>query len=584
MSGASNERRGFWSILKMRCKSLFIPALAGLALFFFIAALAGGCGGWNGASGTPEETSRPSVINVSPADNARDVAVTRIVAATFGAAMDPSTIDALSFTLSQGEGFVAGDVAYYSAAKTAYFSPRDRLKNGSLYTATITVFARDLSGNSMADNFAWTFTTASGSPGVSDTTSPTVVSTVPSNTLNGVLVNQKLTVTFSEAMDPSTIGAASFTLKNITAGGTAVAGDVSCSGTIAVFLPAASLEGGALYSARVSTFARDLAGNALPGDFTWTFTTASATTAVDDVMGEYPGNPALDPEERAYYPCVLFDGALYRMWYDDGYGQLRYAASSDGVNWAAGVPVSGLSNARHPVVESVDGKYMIWYWDAGWDYTLNSIRTAESTDGISWTLDAVITQVGTSVINTGWNSGGRGFGDVFYNPAGSSAIVPPVDAASVWRNKFVMYYLCSYNTGLAVSADGRLWHGYNDGAAPIFAPEEAGAWDSGAVSAGTVIKIGGAYHMWYSGGQSANNEGIGHAQSEDGIIWARSADSILNRNNGVLWRNVRTYTPAVIYDPGFPGFKMWYTGLDSSGNYSVGYATLNSSGDSLRDR
>jgi hypothetical protein len=307
------------------------------------------------------------------------------------------------------------------------------------------------------------------------------------------------------------------------------------------------------------------------------------------ICEEYPANPVFDPAERVYYPSILFDGAIYHMWYDDGSGT-RYTTSTDGISWVAGTAVTGLINGRHALVKQVGVKYMIWYWDSSQLYSINDIRCAESTDGINWTSDAVITQVGTTVIagNPGvnWNAGSYGPCDVFYNPSGSATIVSPVDAATVWQNKFVMYYDGTTGAlediGLAVSADGKLWEGYNSGAAPVLAHGSSGAWDDGFATFCTVLKIGGAYHMWYSGGQTESNEGMGYAQSPDGISWNKyTSNPILHRSDGITWRTTRTYTPRVVYDSnGFSGhgentnLKMWYNGRDSGGNYALGYAKI----------
>jgi hypothetical protein len=303
---------------------------------------------------------------------------------------------------------------------------------------------------------------------------------------------------------------------------------------------------------------------------------------------QYPSNPVFDPAERVYYPCIIFNGATYQMWYDDGSGT-RYTTSSDGISWAAGTSVIGLTRGRHAVVKWVGTKYMVWYWDSGGIYySINDIRTAESNDGITWTSDAVITQVGTTVItgNAGvdWNASSYGPCEVFYNPAGSATIVAPVDASTVWQNKFVMYYDGTTggleDIGIAVSADGKLWQGYNGGAAPVLAHSGSG-WDSDFATFCSVQKIDGIYHMWYSGGQLVSNDGIGYAQSYDGITWTKYASNpIIHRSDGIVWRSDRTYTPRVLYDAsGFSGagesdqLKMWYNGT-AAGNYVLGYARI----------
>jgi len=302
---------------------------------------------------------------------------------------------------------------------------------------------------------------------------------------------------------------------------------------------------------------------------------------------EYPSNPVFDPAERAYYPCVIFNGTGYQLWYDDGTGT-RYTTSADGLTWAAGTPVNGLTNGRHAVVVNTGSKYIIWYEDSSQLYSINDIRTAESVDGINWTLDAPITQVGSTVI-TGiwpdWNRGSYGPCQVFYDAGGSSTIVVPADAASVWQNKFVMYYDGTdgglEDIGVAVSADGKLWQGYNGGVAPVLAHAGGTAWDSNYTTFCSVQKIGSLYHMWYSGGQAASNEGIGYAQSSDGVNWTRdTANPMMHFSDGISWRSVRTYTPRVLYDAAsFSGagesvqLKMWYNGT-TGGNYALGYASL----------
>ena len=309
----------------------------------------------------------------------------------------------------------------------------------------------------------------------------------------------------------------------------------------------------------------------------------SATNPAYNICTEDLSNPVFDPAEKAYYPSIVFDGSLYHLWYDNG-SETMYSTSADGITWAAGVLVSGLNpgHSRHPHVAQVGPGYRIWYEDDTLLYTVNAIRTAQSVDGINWTSDQTITQVGTSVI-TGtwpdWNTGTYGVCEVFYNAGGSGTITVPVNAASVWANKFVMYYDGTTGAvediGMAVSADGILWEGYNGGAAPVLAHSGGTAWDSDFTTFCSVVNIGGVYQMWYSGGQVASNEGIGYAQSPDGLTWTKDAGNpMLHMTDGVTWRSGRTYTPEVIYNAGGSGtIQMWYNGT-ASGNYALGHALI----------
>jgi hypothetical protein len=217
-----------------------------------------------GGGGT--DVTAPTVLSVVPAVSATSVAVNGNVNATFSEAMNASTITPTTFTLKQGATTVAGSVSY--SGTTATFNPTADLAGGTVYTATITTGARDVAGNALAAIKTWSFTTASGA----DITAPTVLSIVPAGNATSVAVNGNVTATFSEAMNASTITSTTFTLKQ---GATTVAGTVSYSGTTATFNPTADLAGGTVYTATITTGAKDLAGNALAAIKTWSFTTAS---------------------------------------------------------------------------------------------------------------------------------------------------------------------------------------------------------------------------------------------------------------------------------------------------------------------
>src|SRR5206468_3331186 len=86
----------------------------------------------------------------------------------------------------------------------------------------------------------------------------------------GVAISAKLAATFSEAMDPLTISTTSFTLMQ---GGTPIAGTARYAGVTATFTPASNLAPLTDYTATITTAAKDLAGNALVTNFSWSFTT-----------------------------------------------------------------------------------------------------------------------------------------------------------------------------------------------------------------------------------------------------------------------------------------------------------------------
>jgi glucose/arabinose dehydrogenase len=121
-----------------------------------------------------------------------------------------------------------------------------------------------------------------------DTTPPTVSSTTPANNAGGVPISAKVSATFSEAMDASTITGTTFQLKD--AGGNTVAGSVAYdpAATTATLTPSASLTAGATYTATVKGGApgvKDAAGNALAADRSWSFTTATPSACPCSLWG-----------------------------------------------------------------------------------------------------------------------------------------------------------------------------------------------------------------------------------------------------------------------------------------------------------
>ncbi|MGD0352073.1 MAG: ice-binding family protein [Dehalococcoidia bacterium] len=236
------------------------------------------------------------VISANPANSAQGVPVSNKITATFNRAMTPSTLTTATFTVKQGETPVSGTVTYDGT--TATFTPTTILAFCTIYTATITIGAKDLGGNALANDYVWNFFTTcpteskpgtrggpttrgyTGSPpitvkpnGIPTNLLPTVISTIPVDTATGVAVNSQIFATFSQAMNRLTITNATFTLMQ---GVTPVAGAVTFAGLTAIFTPAASLAPGTTYTATITTGARDLSGNALAFNKVWTFTTAAA--------------------------------------------------------------------------------------------------------------------------------------------------------------------------------------------------------------------------------------------------------------------------------------------------------------------
>ena len=132
------------------------------------------------------DTTAPAVGGVSPADGSANVALDANAEAAFSEAMDPSTVTDSTFTLTRqgATAPVAAAVSYDGASKKAVLDPARDLEASSAYTATIKGGpngAKDLAGNPLAEDKAWSFTMAAPT----DTKPPeTTIYNGPSGTVN----------------------------------------------------------------------------------------------------------------------------------------------------------------------------------------------------------------------------------------------------------------------------------------------------------------------------------------------------------------------------------------------------------------
>lgn len=245
-------------------------AFAGLLLFFGFLAGFNGCGSSDTTQALDETA--PSVSSIFPEGNATGVAINSAIIATFTEEMDPSTITSATFILISGTQ-VAGTVS--CSGNAAKFTPLANWAAQTTYNATVTTGVKDLAGNAMESDYSWGFTTGSAS----DAVPPSVLSTSPARGSLGVAVNEPVTATFTEAMDAATITTSTFTLKD--SNDNHAAGQLSFSGPTVIFTPSLSLYPSTVYTVMISSAVRDLAGNYMLDGYTFYFTTADASAAVD---------------------------------------------------------------------------------------------------------------------------------------------------------------------------------------------------------------------------------------------------------------------------------------------------------------
>lgn len=239
---------------------------------------------WTFTTAAASNNISPTVISTIPLNAATNVPLNQLVSATFSKSMNPATINSTNFTLQAASGVnVAGLVAYAAVGNTLVFTPAANLLPSTLYTATITTGVTDLAGDPLASAYTWKFTTGT----TLNTVQPEIVSTSPANAATNVPLNQAVSATFTEAMNPLTISTSTFTLTGPSSA--SITGTVSYDpiNFIATFTPSAPLIASTIYTATIIG-ATDTTGNALGttgAPNPWMFTTGTAAGTSPVVLG-----------------------------------------------------------------------------------------------------------------------------------------------------------------------------------------------------------------------------------------------------------------------------------------------------------
>jgi len=297
-----------------------------------------------------------------------------------------------------------------------------------------------------------------------------------------------------------------------------------------------------------------------------------------------------------YYPSIIYDPVKdkqkpYRMWFSSPGSPvtIKFSQSQEGEVWDIPQGVTGLQNPHHVQVVYISDqdKYRVYYWDTAQLYSIAAMRTAQSTDGIGWTDDTVISQPAGYELITGifpdFNRGSYGPVAVFYNRFPTASVTGSL-SQDPHQYRFAYYYDCTTGgqqvVSLAVSDNGTTfyqWHLLqgNSPAQPVMALGNPADWDSNYATHGAIFRSNEEANKWYfyySGGRNAVHEGIGMAYSTDhGVTWTKYGQNpVRSMNDGIWWHSRRCYSPAVIY--GENGkclgadrlYKIWITGDDGS--------------------
>jgi hypothetical protein len=200
----------------------------------------------------------PTILTVVPQTNG--VGTNREIAVVFSKAMDPASINTGSFVVAG----VSGTVTYDTTNKIAAFKPSPDFAPNTMYSASITVGARDISGTPLVAQFNFSFTTRT----TTDTSPPEIFAVNVAAGAICVPLDQKINVTFDEQMDSLTINPDTFFIE-----GSAGSDTYDVLTHTATFTPSVNLAANTTYTVTVTTGVKDLGGVPLAAAFHLTFTT-----------------------------------------------------------------------------------------------------------------------------------------------------------------------------------------------------------------------------------------------------------------------------------------------------------------------
>jgi hypothetical protein len=208
------------------------------------------------------------VVSVAPTDGSTDVPVNAAIRVTFSEPVLAETLRIDTFFI---EG-VPGEIRYDSGSITATLTPATALQPETTYQVIVRRGVSDLSGNNLAADVRWSFTTArrdDRTPPGEDRSRPTVIERRPIGI--DIPLESFVTVRFSEEIKPETL-AGNFI---ITTRGAAIPAEIGYhAATRTATLIPFRLRHGTNYTVVLTHDIRDLAGNRLE-QTSWTFRTVN---------------------------------------------------------------------------------------------------------------------------------------------------------------------------------------------------------------------------------------------------------------------------------------------------------------------
>jgi hypothetical protein len=158
------------------------------------------------------------------------------------------------------------------------FKPTNNLDSGVKYTLKLSKTLKSSTGETLTDDYQFSFTTGSA-----NITNPPVPSTATINTSSSLPYGATVQTNFSNPIDPNS-ATTNISVTN-TSTGAVVAGNYNSSGSAVYFTPTTALTSGTNYTMTITNGLQDIAGNATTTSYTTSFTYGTSGTMA--IVGVY---------------------------------------------------------------------------------------------------------------------------------------------------------------------------------------------------------------------------------------------------------------------------------------------------------
>lgn len=247
----SNQNKGLGILSRLNKQAVLVSLLLGCAF---------GCQ-------KEDDTSAPlSITSTNIVDGATEVDVFSEITVLFSEEMDMASVNENSFVVKKGKYPIYGKVS--CSGTTAVFKPTQQFVDNTEYNCTIGLSVQSINGQTMAQDYHWSFTS-----GVEpDLIMPTIEKSTPSDMEISVFRDTEILVYFDEEIDPASLNRNSFIVKT---GETVVSGSITYDTKIAKFVPDTEWIPEMMYNCTITRDVKDLAGNKMANQLEWSFTSIS---------------------------------------------------------------------------------------------------------------------------------------------------------------------------------------------------------------------------------------------------------------------------------------------------------------------